>query len=506
MGFFERLEEIARDRGTNLCVGLDPYFPVEERKALGDRACIARARKANLRIIEATAPYAACYKPNIAFYEAFGNPGMDLLRLTLRAIPSGIPVIIDAKRGDIDSTARAYADEIFDGLGADAVTLSPYMGKDSAAPFLQREDKGVFMLCRTSNPGAGALQDLMCGGEPLYVRAARECASWGRNVGLVVAGNDPAALALVRAAAPSAWFLSPGIGAQGGNAFDAMKAGARADGSGILVVAARSVAGASDPGAAARDLRDSMRKALGKTPAAAGWTPPDLTADTAAASGRPAFSGAPETHAAAGKSEGKDFGGRAREAFIDCLIGTGCFRLGDFVLKSGKRSPFYIDLRKLVSDPAALAAAAQAYSDLAAECEFDRLAGIPAAGLPLATAAGLSLCVPMIWPRMPVKEHGTGNRIEGEYKAGETALLLDDLITTGASKLEAVDILRSEGLVVSDLVVLIERGKQGRKDMEAAGIKLHAYLHVKDLFEACERRGMIDSAKRVELDGFVDRD
>jgi uridine monophosphate synthetase len=151
-----------------------------------------------------------------------------------------------------------------------------------------------------------------------------------------------------------------------------------------------------------------------------------------------------------------------------------------------------------------LAAAAEAYASLASGLAYDRIAGIPAAALPLATAACLKLGVPMVWPRMPAKEHGTGNRVEGAFEKGERLLLLDDLITTGASKLEAVEILRAEGLVVSDLAVLIERGKQGRKDMKAAGIDLHAFVHVRELFSVCEELGMVDAARRGELEAYVD--
>lgn len=490
MDFFERIEEIARSKETCLCIGLDPYFEREERAKRGDEACLDQALKANLRIIETTHPFTACYKPNVAFYEAFGAAGLGVLRKTLDAIPMAIPVILDAKRGDIDSTARAYADSLFGLWGADAVTLSAYMGKDSVDPFLAWEDKGVFVLCKTSNAGAGAFQNLDVDGETLYIRVAQETSSWSNRVGLVVAGNNPEALAKVRAAAPRAWFLAPGIGAQGGKADEAMRAGARADGSGILVVAARAVAGATDPGAAARVLRDTMRSTMeGRaqaSPAIAGWK----------AESEPRAAHSPEIPA----SEG------LKDELVRHLIGTGCFRLGEFVLKSGKKSPFYIDLRKLISDPEALRAAGKAYASLAKACAFDRLAGIPAAALPLATAAGLVLSVPMIWPRMPVKEHGTGNKVEGEFKAGERALLLDDLITTGASKLEAIDILRKEGLVVEDLIVLIERGKQGRVDMEKAGIRLRAYFHVKELFASCERLGIIDAKLRAELERFVDEE
>jgi uridine monophosphate synthetase len=480
MDFFSRIEEIVANKHTSLCIGLDPFFSSEERAVRGDEACLEAALAANLRIVETTAPYAACYKPNLAFYEAFGPAGLVMLEKTLAAIPSDIPVIIDAKRGDIDSTARAYADAIFGRLSADAVTLSPYMGRDSIDPFLAWEGKGVFVLCRTSNPGAGVFQDLpQRGSEPLYLRVAREAAAWSPRVGLVVAGNDPEALAAARKAAPEAWFLSPGIGAQGGKADVAMRAGARADGSGVLVMAARAIAGAVDPGAAAKALRDEINRAVRNLPA-----------------GRPSAS---EKAVQAGKDELRSL----KDGLVQGLVSTGCFRLGEFILKSGKKSPFYIDLRRLISDPAVLALAGQAYASLAGKASFDRLAGIPAAGLPLATAAGLALKVPMIWPRMPAKEHGTGNRVEGAFAAGERALLLDDLITTGASKLEAIDILRGEGLVIEDLVVLIERGIQGRKDMESAGVRLHAFLQVNELFEACERLGIIDAATRQSLEDYV---
>ncbi|MCX7026314.1 MAG: orotidine-5'-phosphate decarboxylase [Spirochaetes bacterium] len=484
MDFFPELERIVVDKGTCLCVGLDPYFTREERASLGDAECLSRALEANKRIIAATSPYAACYKPNAAFYEAFGAEGHSLLEKTIAAIPEWIPFIYDAKRGDIESTGKAYADAIFGGLGANAVTLNPYMGREIVEPFLAYEGRGLFLLCKTSNPGAGAFQGLDSGTGKLYETVARTCVSWSERIGLVVAGNDPSALACVRAAAPYAWFLAPGIGAQGGRAEDAITAGARKDGRGVLVVAARSVAGASDPAAAAASLRDQMAAIARKITAIGPRNFQGFTASVA-------------KQVAGPNTELKD-------RFVAGLLSTGCFRLGEFVLKSGKKSPFYIDLRRLISDPAVLGAAAEAYSSLASGIGFDRLAGIPAAGLPLATAAGIRLAVPMIWPRMPVKEHGTGNRIEGACVAGEKVLLLDDLITTGASKLEAVEILRGESLVVEDLVVLIERGKQGRRDMEAAGIRLHAFLHVRELFDSCERQGLIDRTRREELERFVD--
>jgi len=525
MLFFDRIDAIVREKGSSLCVGLDPYFSLETRRQKGDDTCIRAALDANRRIIEATAAYAACYKPNMAFYEAFGSAGIDLLKKTLEAIPREIPVLIDAKRGDIDSTAQAYADAVFGELGADAVTLSPYMGIDSVKPFLAWPEKGVFVLCKTSNPSSKQFQELDAGGEALYVRVAKECSSWSNSVGLVVAGNDYDALAKVRAASPRSWFLAPGVGAQGGAADLAVQAGARDDGLGLLVVAARSIANAADPGEAARALRDTIVQAQTAFTAAASRsshtdasdasirpisvsTAAAQTVQTSAAAQTVQTSAAAQTvqtsAAAQTVQTSQNPEADLKIQLAKALVDTGCFRLGDFVLKSGIHSPFYIDLRRLISRPEALGLAAKAYASLALPLRFDRVAGIPAAGLPLATAACLTMQRPMIWPRMPVKEHGNGNRVEGDFHSGERILLLDDLITTGESKKEAVTILRSEDLIIEDLIVLIERGKQGRPDMDSIGVRLHAFLHVTELFGYCKDCGIIDAEQASRLRRFVE--
>ena len=266
--FFSFLEKRVDDCSSLLCIGLDPHV-----SGL-DSPTAASALDFCLRLVKSTAPYAAAFKPNAAFFEVLGPEGWNALSLVIEAVQeesnhygSMIPVILDAKRGDIASTAEAYAKSAFEQLGAHAITLNPYLGRDSIEPFLGYKERGVFLLCKTSNPGAGALQDLILakGSEPaqglhLYEHVAHLAQGWNikNNIGLVVGATQPEALASVRAAAPDLWFLSPGVGAQGADMETALKAGLRKDGKGMLINVSRSIARAEDPGLAAAELRDEM--------------------------------------------------------------------------------------------------------------------------------------------------------------------------------------------------------------------------------------------------------
>ncbi len=276
--FFTFLERRVDDCSSLLCIGLDPH--ASDLKAPTAEA----ASEFCLNIVKQTARYAAAFKPNAAFFEVFGAEGWTALQQVIEAVQeqsnrlgSLIPVILDAKRGDIASTAEAYAQSAFEKLGAHCITLNPYLGKDSIEPFLQYPEKGVFLLCKTSNPGAGDLQDVMVldverekvkGDEifplsffvPLHVKVAQLAQTWNtrNNIGLVVGATHPETLARVREVAPNLWFLAPGIGAQGGELESALKAGLRKDGKGLLINVSRSVARAEKPGLAAAELRDHI--------------------------------------------------------------------------------------------------------------------------------------------------------------------------------------------------------------------------------------------------------
>ena len=267
--FFTFLERRVDDCSSLLCIGLDPH--VSDIPA----PTAAAARDFCLHLVKATAPYAAAFKPNAAFFELYGPDGWAALKRVIEAVAeesarigSTIPVILDAKRGDIASTAEAYAQSSFENLGVHAITLSPYLGKDSIDPFLAYKEKGVFLLCKTSNPGAGDLQDLNLakvlepsqGSVRLYEYVACLAQQWntGGNIGLVVGATQPEALARVRAAAPDLWFLVPGVGAQGGYLETALCSGLRADGKGMLINVSRGISRAENPAKAAAELRDQI--------------------------------------------------------------------------------------------------------------------------------------------------------------------------------------------------------------------------------------------------------
>lgn len=252
--FHDRLARACEAAGSRLCVGLDPR-PERLSEPVADFC---------KRIIDATAEHAAAFKPNSAFFEALGLDGYRILREVIDHVPEERILLLDAKRGDMAATSEAYARAVFQVLGADAVTVSPYLGGEALEPFLADPARGAFVLCHTSNPGAEELQGLALeGGEPLYLRVARRAEAWSSraNVGLVVGATYPEALARVRAAAPSLPFLVPGIGAQGGDLAGSVRAGLDAAGGGLLISASRSVMFAPDPGAAARELSEAVEEA-----------------------------------------------------------------------------------------------------------------------------------------------------------------------------------------------------------------------------------------------------
>jgi uridine monophosphate synthetase len=469
MNLFERLEYRAREIDSLLCVGLDP----RAKDA-------ASARTECLRLIEATSEWALAFKPNAAFFEAFGAEGLAALKDVIAHVPPEIPVILDAKRGDIADTAEAYAKAAFDELGAQAITLNPYLGGEALRPFLARSDRGAFVLCKTSNPGADEFQTLSVEGHLLYEIVAQRAQIWNvsGNVGLVVGATDPQAMAQVRSAAPDLWFLVPGIGAQGGDLRASLEAGLRPDGLGLIINVSRAISKADDPDAAAKKIRDEInhwRLAVGS------WT---LRVEGRA----PASSLQPPT---------------SISQLAQDLIASQCVRFGQFKLKSGLMSPIYLDLRRLVTHPSILKRVAQAYAEKLKALKFDRLAGIPYAALPIATAIALEMNRPLIYPRREAKDYGTRATIEGDYQAGEIIVVIDDLATTGSSKIETIQKLEEAGLKVRDIVVLIDRGQGAGPMLAEAGYQLHSVVNLRDLLTEWLRSGAISQVQFEEVKAIL---
>ena len=264
--FVDKLRKRWQTSDTLLCVGLDPDLSRVPAALHSQPRALFEFNRA---IVDATADLVCAFKPQVAYYAACAAE--DQLTATIDYIHErypDIPVILDAKRGDIGSTSEMYAREAFDRYRADAVTVNPYMGFDAVEPFLARSDKGVVVLCRTSNPGAGAFQDLVVDGAPLYLRVAREAVgTWNQhgNVALVVGATRPAELRELRVAVGDVPFLVPGVGSQGASVRDAVTSGRDSRGTGLIVSSSRAVIHASsgsDFASAARRVAESLKSEI----------------------------------------------------------------------------------------------------------------------------------------------------------------------------------------------------------------------------------------------------
>lgn len=270
VNFLEKIVSASQRHKSLLCVGLDP-----DPKLMPRVAGICEFNKA---IIEATSDLVCAYKPNLAFYEAMGREGWEALKKTVEHIPRDIATIGDGKRADIGNTAKAYATALFDYFGFDAATVNPYMGFDSIEPFLEYRDKGIFILCRTSNKGALDFQSLQCvpvtadkGAEPasrpLFEIVAEKARQWNRagNLGLVVGATYPEELRRVRQICPDMWLLIPGVGTQGGEMEATVRYGIDASGGKAIINSSRQVLYASrgpDFAVAARKMAEQLRSQI----------------------------------------------------------------------------------------------------------------------------------------------------------------------------------------------------------------------------------------------------
>ncbi len=271
MTFMEKLNGAWRGNKSMVCVGLDPDLKKLPAVLKGEKYPVFAFNRA---LIDATKHAVCAYKPQAAFYA--GQNAVEELAMTmeyLRKICPEIPVILDVKRGDIGSTASMYAREVYDIFGADAATVNPYMGTDTLKPFLDRADKGTVILCRTSNPSGGELQNLTADGKPVFMHVAelaRDQWNYNGNAALVVGATCPEELAMVRKACPGMPLLVPGVGAQGGDVEAVIRNGCTREGLGLIINSSRGIIYASNgddfaaaAGHAAETLRDTINTCRG---------------------------------------------------------------------------------------------------------------------------------------------------------------------------------------------------------------------------------------------------
>jgi len=469
----ERVSHAIAIQKSILCVGLDPiYEKLPAQYKTGDVA--QDIFDYNRNIIDRAAPFAAAFKPQYKCYSAEGEAGITALRLTCDYIKSNYPhilLILDAKYADVGHVLERCAHEVFDLFGADAVTAMPAPGRQALAPLISRPGKGCFMVVRTSNPGADELQDLaMPSGQPLYVEITRRIAAdWNEagSVGLVAPATDTRVLANVRRAAPNMPILCPGVGAQGGEVEAAVRAGLDSTGGGLLINVSRAIMEAPDPGEAARSWRDQMEQARGQVSAVEGQVR---------------------------SGQGQDIADVVMEMFK-----IGAIRFEPVTLKSGLVSPYYNNLRLLASYPMLLRKVAALMADTMREAGVEPhvLIGIAEAGIPLVVALSQHTDIPAGYVRSSAKAHGMTRMVEGSWADGATAVLVDDVVSDGASKLEVLAHLQNAGLRVRDIVVLVDRGQGGPELMARHGLRCHAAITMEQALDILYSVGLV-GAEQVE--------
>ncbi|MGB7440752.1 MAG: bifunctional orotidine-5'-phosphate decarboxylase/orotate phosphoribosyltransferase [Coleofasciculaceae cyanobacterium] len=462
MNFFEKLNTAIARNQSLLVVGLDPnpemlpdrYILQEETKqisALWDWLQL---------IITETQDLVCAYKPTFGFYQALGTPGLELLEKTLRAIPAHLPIILDAKHGDLN-TSSAFAEKVFADWQVDAITLSPYIGQDQVAPFLVYPEKAVFILCCTSNPAAVAVQQYPNTESPLYLQVAKEAGSWGNpeELALEVGTNNPNTLTRIRAVAPERVILARSIWAEGGGDLrEILTAGLNNSGDGLLIPVPLDMLLSEQPATEIEPLRAEINQIRNETifnnATCELWMPNVCLL---------------EQH--------------AHQDLILQLYDLGCILFGEFVQASGAVFPYYIDLRKIISNPQIFHKVLIAYEEILKELSFDRIAGIPYGSLPTATGLSLRMHHPMIYPRKEVKAHGTRRVIEGHFESGETVVVVDDILISGKSVMEGAEKLKYAGLKVDDIVVFIDHEQGVNKRLGENGYRAHSVLTISEITE-----------------------
>lgn len=471
MSFFSKLEAAINKNESLLIIGLDPN--PEMMPNLGKSEGKTEKLISNLwdwleLVIRETSDFVCAYKPTLGFYQALGIPGLELLSQVLTSIPNNIPIILDAKHGDIN-TSTVLAQTIFEDWQVDAVTLTPYAGQDHVAPFLVYPDKSVFILCHTSNPSAVNLQEYPTADNPFYLQIVRESQTWATpdQLCLEVGTSNPQVVNNIRNLAPERIILLRSIWENPRNLREILEAGLTKNGEGLLIPVPQDWLNHQELRQDLQNLKNEInqiRNNLEKT---------DLSCELWTANVCLLTK-------------------HLHQDLILQLYDIGCLLFGDYVQASGAIFSYYVDLRKIISNPQVFQQVLQAYAGILENLNFDRIAGIPYGSLPTATGLSLLLDHPMIYPRKEVKAHGTRRVVEGNFYQGEKVVVVDDILITGKSAIEGAEKLKSVGLVVEDIVVFIDHEEGVKEKLKNYGYNAYSVLSISEITETLYEAGRIN--------------
>ncbi len=469
MNFFDKLLTAIEQNQSLLYVDLEPdpdrhpFSPESNPENNNNSTDLIHQWREWLKlVISQTADVVCAYKLSLGFYQALGIPGLELLQETLAFIPKRIPVILDAKHSDLN-TSTVFARLVFETWQFDACTVSPYAGLDQVAPFLVYPDKAVFVLCATANSSAAVLQEYPRPDQPLYLELVNASQTWGtpEQLGLEV-GLIGDMLARIRKSAPERLILLQGDIAEENDLTDLddlvqiLSAGLSSNGEGLLLPVPPQLLEEKNIIENVKTLRDQINeernRVLQGNPTCDLWLPDVLSLEH-------------QPH---------------RDLILQ-LYDIGCVTFGDHLQASGEIFPYYIDLRPIISIPQIFHQIVGAYADILQELTFDRIAGIPYGSLPTATGLSLRLQRPLIYPRKEVKNYGSGRVIEGHFIVGETIVVVDDILITGNSAMKGAEKLKSAGLKVNDIVVFIDHERDVKKRLEENGFQPHAVLTISEI-------------------------
>jgi uridine monophosphate synthetase len=468
MNFFEKLNGAIARHQSLLVVALDPNPEMMPKKYHSLWEWLQY-------VIAETADFVCAYKPTLGFYQALGIEGFQLLLQVLAAIPTHIPIILDAKHGDLNSST-AFARTIFEQWNVDAVTLNPYAGQDQVAPFLVYSDKGVFILCRTSNPDAVSLQEYPHPDTPFYLQVVREAKNWGtpEQLFLEVGTADAEVLTKIRAIAPERIILLRSIWGESDRLKQILTTGCDRNGEGLLIPVPQDLLSQDCLTEKIQTLREEINQIRSQRISENSQC--DLwVADVCLLKQHP------------------------HQDLILQLYDINCLLFGDYVQASGATFSYYIDLRQIISNPQIFQQVINAYTEILKTLSFDRIAGIPYGSLPTATGLSLSLNHPLIYPRKEVKAHGTRRVIEGNFNPGEKVVVVDDILISGKSVMEGAEKLKSEGLKVEDIVVFIDHEKNVEDRLKANGYQAYSVLKISEITETLYDAGRINEEQYRHL-------